>query len=192
VKRKPRGYVGVGHETIGSDILAVDGAIKALAQSETTVKRILGDEQRAFLASVKASEWYPIEKLLTLMDAVEKHLGRFGLIKMGRTLFKLSHEARVAELAKSARDIIYKFDDFYHYANRGKDIGGWQVVSFTSQRAELEKTTPHHCAMEEGILAQALQAVGAPSVVSQSRCFREGADACLFVISPAGRGRWDG
>jgi hypothetical protein len=190
--RRPRGYVGVGHETIGSDILAVEAAIRALAPSEATLRRILGDEQRAFLATVQASAWYPIDTLLTLMDAVEEHLGRFGLIKMGRTLFRLSHEARVVEEAKSGRDIVYGIDAMYRYANRGEGIGGWRVVSFDASGAELEKTTPHHCAMEEGILAQALQAVGAPSMVTQRRCFREGADACLFVISPAGRGRWDG
>ncbi len=87
------------------------------------------------------------------MEKLDSHVGHYGLLRMGRKLFHLSHEARVLEVAKSARDIVYGIDDMYHHANRGQMIGGWSVLSFNSGHAELEKTTPHHCVMEQGSLA---------------------------------------
>jgi predicted hydrocarbon binding protein len=193
--RWPRGYVGKDHETIGSDILAVERSLRELVKDEAslarTVEQIVGGQARERLSMIKPEEWYPIAWLLEMMESMDKRLGRFGLIKMGRALFKLSHEARIAQMARSGRDIVEGIDQMYHHANRGQSIGGWRVVKFDVSGAELEKTTPHHCAMEEGILAQALTAVGAPSVVSQSACFREGAEACRFVITPTSAGaRW--
>jgi hypothetical protein len=41
----------------------------------------------------------------------------------------------------------------YHHANRGTGIGGWKVLRFDAGYAELEKMTPHHCVMEQGILS---------------------------------------
>jgi hypothetical protein len=123
------------------------------------------------------------------MDLLDAKVGRFGLMRIGRTLFHLTHEQRVLETARSGVDIVYGLDDMYHHANRGERIGGWRVLRCDGDGAELEKTTPHHCAMEEGILAQALSSVGALAVVSQSECFREGAAACRFVIQSGGR-RW--
>ena len=126
-----------------------------------------------------------------MLEQVDDRIGQFGLLKLGRTLFKLSHEARVMQAATCGRDIVYGIDAMYHTANRGQAIGGWQVIDFDDQRAELEKTTPHHCRMEEGILAAGLLAVGSPAVVSQAECFREGAEACRFVILRTSReSRW--
>lgn len=192
MERRPKGYVGINHETIGSDVLAVMHSLQSLVGPDLPIpKHILTPAQLQRLQSIKPDGWYPIEWLLELMDALDKKLGRYALIKMGRTLFKQTHEARVLETAHQGRDIIYGFDEMYHHANRGEKIGGWRVISFDDNGAVLEKTTPHHCAMEEGILAQALAAVGAPAMVAQTGCFREGADACLYSITPAvGAGRW--
>jgi hypothetical protein len=45
----------------------------------------------------------------------------------------------------SARYVVYGIDDFYHFSNRGRNIGGWLVLRFEPGHAELFKTTPHHC-----------------------------------------------
>lgn len=192
MQRKPKGYVGIDHETIGSDILAVVRSLQQLVGASAAVpKHILTPEQHERLATVKADGWYPIEWLLELMETLDKRLGRYALIKMGRTLFRDTHEQRILEVAQKGRDIIFGFDDMYRHANRGQKIGGWRVLSFDSNGAVLEKTTPHHCAMEEGILAQALAAIDAPAMVSQSDCFRNGSDSCIYQITPAvGDHRW--
>jgi hypothetical protein len=127
--------------------------------------------------------WYPIEWLLDLMEKVDTELGQYGLLQMGRRLFALSHEERLVKIARSAADVIYGIDGMYHHANRGSGIGGWKVIRFDPGYAELEKNTPHHCVMEQGILSGALAAVKCPGIVSQKQCFRQGADACLYVIS---------
>ncbi|HWB82254.1 MAG TPA: hypothetical protein VG755_45130, partial [Nannocystaceae bacterium] len=147
--------------------------------------RLLGPLAAERLAIIEPDDWYPIEWLLEMMERIDQRVGRFALLKLGRTLFKLSHQERIAEVATCGRDIVYGIDGMYHHANRGGDIGGWKVLSFDANRAELEKTTPHHCMMEEGILSQALTAVGSPAVINQSQCFRDGADACRFTIVPA-------
>jgi hypothetical protein len=97
------------------------------------------------------------------------------------------------QVARSAADVIYGIDGMYHHANRGSAIGGWKVLRFDPGYAELEKTTPHHCVMEQGILSGALAAVKCPGIVSQKQCFRQGADACLYVISSSFTDeRWSG
>jgi hypothetical protein len=183
---RPRGYVGTNHETIGSDILAV-------VESLQFPEQVLGAPLTEELRRIDRDGWYPISRLLDLMDQLDAKLGRYGMLKMGRTLFRLSHEANVKRNAKSARDIIYGIDAMYHHANRGTGIGGWHVLSFEPGRAELEKTTPHHCVMEEGILSQGLSTVGVPALVSQSECLREGARICHYVVTSAiADKRWTG
>jgi hypothetical protein len=191
--RKPSGYAGRHHETIGSDILAVQRSLEWLAEKATAKlpAQILGQEQLDRLATIKPDGWYPIEWLLEMMDRIEGKLGRYALMKMGRVLFKLSHEGKAP--IQTGRDVVYGIDEMYRNANRGGDIGGWRVVSFERDRAVLEKTTPHHCAMEEGILLQAFSSVNAPSVITQERCVRDGAPLCEFLILPSASGpSWGG
>jgi hypothetical protein len=175
-RRKPRGYLGKAHETIGSDILAVLQILKMPEQ-------VLGAEEVRKLAKVEMDAWYPIEWLLDLMDKVDKELGHYGLLQLGRRLFALSHEERLVQVARSAADVIYGIDGMYHHANRGTGIGGWKVIRFDPGYAELEKTTPHHCVMEQGILSAALAAVRCPGIVSQKQCLRQRADTCLYAVS---------
>jgi hypothetical protein len=185
-KRRPRGYVGNAHLTLGSDILAVLAILKLPEQ-------VLGPEETQKLRAVKPTDWYPVEWLLHLMDTLDEQVGYYGLIRMGRALFKMSHEERLKQTAKSARDVIYGIDTMYHFANRGDRIGGWSVLSFEPGHAELEKTTPHHCVMEQGILSAALTTVGCTATVSQRACVRDGAEACVYTITSALTDeRWSG
>jgi hypothetical protein len=175
MKFRPRGYRGLNHETLGSDVLAV---MRSLKLPHLT----LGQEMADRLSSVKANEWYPIGMLLEATERVEEKLGNDGLRQMGRVLFKTSHESR-GTLPPSARALLYAFDTLYRTVNRGEDIGGWKVIEFSPGLAKMEKTTPHHCIMEEGIMGGALQAVRTPATITQERCMRKGADHCLFVVS---------
>lgn len=176
--RKPRNYVGTNHQTIGSDILAI---VRALPLP----RQLLGAELMSRLDQVKPDGWYPISLLLEPLDVLAERVGQFGLLAVGRKLFQLSHAAAVKANATCAGDIIHGIDGMYHRANRGADIGGWQVLRFVPGEAELEKTTPHHCVMEEGILGEALTTIGVPALVQQTACFRKGAEACRYVISSA-------
>ncbi len=186
MSRRPRGYVGRRHETVGSDILSVLRILKLPEQ-------VLGTDEARRLSAVNPDGWYPIEWLLALMESLDQRVGHYGLLRMGRRIFELSHQQRVLRVARSARDIVYGLDSMYHHANRGQDIGGWRVLTFGAGEAEMEKTTPHHCIMEQGLLSAALAAVGCPGIVSQSRCFREGADSCIYTISSAiADERWSG
>lgn len=186
MKRKPEGYRGEGHQTIGSDVLSVLNVINF-------PENVLGPELAATLQAAKPGSWYPIEPLLEAMERLDRKLGRAGLVQMGRNLFTTSHEARVMQVAKSAADILYGIDDMYRHANRGRDIGGWKVVELKPGRARLLKTTPHHCQMEEGILLQGLQSVGVPAMIQQLRCLRTGSTLCEYEITSTVTGeKWMG
>jgi hypothetical protein len=174
--RLPKGYLGVAHETIGSDILSL---VEAVLMPE----QVLGKELTARIRSIKANEWYPISMLLEPLEILDKRLGPDSLRRVGISLFKLSHEAAARSSLKSAHDVVYGLDTIYHHANRGTDIGGWKVLSFSPGRATVEKTTPHHCVMEEGILEAALKLVKVPALVTQTACFRKGAEACIYEIT---------
>lgn len=186
VKRLPRDYQGINHETIGTDLLALLGAI-------LMPEAILGKEIVARLKHVKPTSWYPIEDFLTPLEQLDRKLSPDSLRKVGKTLFKLSHEEQFLRSASSARDLAYSMDHLYRAANRGHGIGGWTVLSFEPGTAILEKTTPHHCVMEEGIVEAALQALKVPAVIYQTSCFRKGAAACIFSIrSHVTDARWNG
>ncbi|MES1189377.1 MAG: hypothetical protein ABUL60_36510 [Myxococcales bacterium] len=176
--RRPRGYYGEDHTTLGSDILAVLQILKLPEQ-------VLGKEEADRLKTIKPDQWYPIEWLLGLMEILEAHVGPYGLRQLGRKLFQMSHKERVVQVAKSARDILYGVDGMYHHANRGRGIGGWKVLKFEPGLCEIEKNTAHHCVMEEGILTEALLTIGCACNVTQIQCFQDGADTCIYRVTSA-------
>jgi hypothetical protein len=176
MQRRPRGYEGIDHQTIGSDLLAVLAALPTpdLTLHESTLTRLKAVEPHLF---------YPVAWFLDLMEELDVSIGRVALVRLGRKVFDVSHRERVLRTARSARDNVSGIDAMYQHAHRGERIGGWKVLSFEPGRARLEKTTPHHCAMEEGILIQGLFALGVPSRIEQEQCLRKGAPSCVYAIS---------
>ena len=174
--RLPQGYVGINHETIGSDILAVFGVVSMPQQT-------LGDELHQRLERVHPEGWYPIQWLLELMETLDTKLGPNALRQMGRKLFIASHQKHVQATLRSASDLLYGMHGLYMRANRGQHIGGWKMISFNKGNAKLEKTTPHHCVLEEGIISEALTCLGVPATVTQPTCFRNGGHVCIFSVS---------
>ena len=71
------------------------------------------------------------------------------------------------------------------FAYKRKPVFNGLNLEFKPGHAELEKTTPHHCVMEEGILEEALRTLGVTAKIEQKACFRKGAEACRFVITSA-------
>ena len=186
VKRLPRGYKSSNHETIGADLLSLVDAILMPEQ-------ILGKEltQRLRMASPKG--WYPVADVLDPLEQLNRKLSPDSLRRVGQTIFRNGPEAEFRRRVFSARDFFHSMDHLYHVANRGSDIGHWTVVSFDEDSAVLEKTTPHHCIMEEGIIAAGLRVLNVPAVIYQTSCFRAGAESCRFVVtSHLCSSRWSG
>lgn len=174
------------HETLGSDILAVMQTLKYPEQ-------VLGAAWVARLRTLDPNGWYPIGTLLELLEHLVKRGGSASLVQMGRQLFRDSHQKRLTPELTSAGDVLFGIDGMYHHANRGENIGGWQVLRFGPGQALLRKTTPHYCALEEGILYEALHAVGAEALIAQGACMQSGAEACEFEIRSSVRDhRWMG
>lgn len=193
--RRPRGYGGIDHETIGSDILAVPDTLRHLASQgrlgpKGVLDRVLSGTAMERLAVIEPDGWYPIEWLLEMTDTLASRIGASALRRVGRTLFQLSHAEHAATVLHCGLDVVRGIDGMYRHANRGTAIGGWEVLSTSGGIATLDKTTPHHCALEEGILSEALTTVGCRAVVLQESCFREGAPSCRFVIEQL-EGPWE-
>jgi hypothetical protein len=146
-------------------------------------EQILGKDIAARLKNKKADAWYPVAEIIDPLEELGRKLGADSLRKVGSTIFNAGPAEIVQKSVSSARDLAYGFDRLYRSTNRGLEIGSWTVVEFKEGRAVLEKTTPHHCSMEEGIIDAAFRAVNTPSTVYQSACVRTGADACRFVIT---------
>jgi hypothetical protein len=67
------------------------------------------------------------------------------------------------------------------------------VRSLSPGQAILDKTTPHHCAMEEGIIIAATGQLGVSCAVKQTACFRRGDDLCTYHVTSTVRDeRWMG
>ncbi len=182
--RRPRNYVGLNHTTRGSSILAVLGAVHAPESA-------LGPDLTRRVQEVQPEGWYPIDLLLQVFEALEAKLGRPALVAMGWTIVQNHHAEKIRASLHSARELLHGMDALYHAANRGHRIGGWEVLRFDPGEAELEKTTPHHCAVEEGILEEALRTIGVRGEIVQTACFRQSAEACRYTIrSPVRDGRW--
>ena len=187
--RRPAGYVGQNHEIMGHTFVAITQILKLPEQ-------VLGAETVRVLAGIQAESWYPIATFLELLGQLEAGGGTAGLVQVGRRLIKNSMERAAKEgrgKPRSARAVLGSLDESYHRTNRGTNIGGWKVTVFEPGRAELENNTIHHCAMEEGIVSEALRSIGASPHVTQTECFRKGDRLCRFVItSPLTDARWTG
>jgi hypothetical protein len=154
---------------------------------------VLGNDRAAALRSLDPNQWYPIGVLLELLEHLQARVGRASVVKMGRQLFLDSHAQRVAAEVTSAGDVIFGIDRWYHHANRGEGLGGWKVLRFGPGVAFLEKTTPHLCALEEGILLEALHLTNTDALIVQPQCFHLGAEACVFELHSTVRdARWLG
>ena len=179
-------YQNPTHETLGSDILAVMQTVKYPEQ-------ILGAEWVERLRTVEPGNWYPIALLLELLEQLVKRGGRASLLQMGRQLFRDSHQERLAPALRCAGDVLFGIDAMYRHANRGQNIGGWEVLIFGPGHAVLRKKTPLHCAIDEGFLQEALHSVGAIALIVQTACMQTGAKACEFEVrSSLSDARWSG
>jgi hypothetical protein len=184
MQRWPKGYAGIDHETSGSALLSV-------LQICPFPDEVLGTEEVQRLEEVDPEGWYPVAWLLSKTEKLERFAGSDGLLHLGRQRFQLSHQLRLPR--SSAKDVIYGIEEMYRFSNRGRSIGGFTVLDFRPGHAELEKTTPLHCAIEQGILLAALESVNCPATIAQTQCFRDGADSCIYTISSECRDeRWSG
>ena len=179
MRRFPKGYLGFDHVTRGGDLLAVLDAIIG-------PDFILGATLAQKIRKLKPDEWVPIALLMELYEKLSEKLGPYHMKQVGWTIVKRYHASDVLKRFHSAEEVVYALDALYRQGNRGTAIGGWKVTLFTPTRCEMEKTTPHHCGMEEGIVEEMMRTLGISTTVYQTDCLRKGSDLCRFVIEPKG------
>lgn len=186
IPHAPMAYENPSHETLGSALMAVLNTMKF-------PEEVLGQYWVERLRTMNQEAWYPVQTLLELQQQVLHRGGRASLVQMGRQFFRDTHHQRMGTKLRSAGDVIYGLDRMYRFANRGQNIGGWEVLGFGPGHAALRKKTPHHCALEEGFLHEALQSVGVVVLIVQPECSLTGAKACeLELCSSTRDDRWAG
>lgn len=179
-------YENLSHETIGQDLLAALHTTKYPLET-------LGPYWLERLRTIRPASWYPVDTLLELQGQLVRHGGNAALVQLGRQVFRDSHLERLMPTLRSAGDVLFALDAMYRFANRGKNIGGWEVLRFGPGHATLRKTTPQHCALDEGFLYEALRAVDAEALIVQQACRLRGALWCdLELCSPVRDARWMG
>jgi hypothetical protein len=103
-------------------------------------EKLLGAERvKKLTNAVQPLGWYPVKLLLALMEDLDKHAGHYGLLRMGRRRFELSHKTRVPQ--NSARDVVYGIDEMYHFSNRGRNIGGRSPSRPIGRRTRLKPSS---------------------------------------------------
>jgi hypothetical protein len=176
----------MNHVTLGAELLAI-------LQTMRSPEALLGEEWIARQRQIHPKNWYPVTMAAELFQQLSRRLDRGALVEMGRQLFRDSHHRRLIPHLRSVGDVVFGLNGIYHRAHRGKDIGGWEVLRFDEGRALLRKTTPTPCALEEGLLCEALHSVGAEALVVQPTCVQHGGRYCDFEISSSLKGdRWLG
>ena len=76
-KRRPRGYVGIDHETLGSTFQSILAALKQPEQ-------VLDHDELERLKEVDAERWYPVGWLLSITETLDGVVGQRGLVRIGR------------------------------------------------------------------------------------------------------------
>jgi hypothetical protein len=163
------------HEIVGSDLLSV---ISALPLADL----VLGAELAARLRSAKPDGWYPISLFIETLERVSLKVGRFGLLQLGRQIFASRAEV-FKKSSRSVADTLFNMNELYRRANRGSNIGGWEMVAFRPGYAEMIKTTPPDCLMVEGIISEALRTIEVPTLIEQRECRHRGAPHCRFIFT---------
>jgi hypothetical protein len=173
------------HEILGSDLLSV---IAALPLADL----VLGVELAGKLRSAKPDGWYPVSLFIETLDRVSLKVGRFGLLQLGRQIF--ASRADVFEkTGHHVGDTLHNMNALYRRANRGTNIGGWEMMVFRPGYAEMIKTTPPNCLMVEGIISEALRRIEVPTLIEQRQCVLKGAPHCRFVFTSSVTGpQWMG
>ncbi len=186
IPQAPMTYENSSHEALGSDLMAVLNTMRF-------PEEVLGPYWLERLRSMNHEAWYPMQTMLELQQQVLHRGGRASLVQMGRQFFLDTHHQRMGGKLRSAGDVIYGLDRMYRFANRGQNIGGWEVLGFGPGHGVLRKKTPYHCAVDEGFLHEALQSVGVVVLIVQPACSLTGATTCELELCSSMRDqRWTG
>lgn len=96
--------MGLQHETIGSDVIAVLDVINL-------PELVLGKERADALKKIEASKWYPLSTLEDPVEGLHQRVGDASLLQIGSELLRISH----APAQISQRKCFRKGDDCCEY-----------------------------------------------------------------------------
>lgn len=168
-------------EVRGSSLLGVVDALVVHGVSQAEQREAL---RAAGLEDPQADGWYPLDRYLALMAAVEAAHGREAIRTMGRAL---PDSARFAPDLQGPERALGILDLAYQVNHRGGPLGHYQTRFLGAGRAEVDCQNPYPCDLDLGLLERLLEVAGAgPRLqvahVAEGPCRRRGDRACRFEV----------
>ncbi len=132
--------------------------------------------------NISPAEWYPMKQFTKLIDYTEEFMGKIVVSKIGKGIIPEMKEAGILQY-KSPEDMLDGLPQVYTAANKGSNIGQWNLVEKNEKHYIYKNTTLHNCYMEEGVLYGGIEAYGGkfPKII-QKTCIKNGDSSCLFDI----------
>lgn len=151
-----------------------------LMQIGSAASSVLDEETRKFLVAVQPEEWYPAERLKSIIDqAVQAGKGRLT----GRANVYAIREKILEAGVYTPEEALAMLNQNYQLFNRGDEIGQWKAVDVTDGHAELLDTTLYDCSFNEGIIEGFVTTLGGRlKALEHVACRKHGAPACRYVV----------
>ncbi|MDJ0848759.1 MAG: ATP-binding protein [Myxococcota bacterium] len=147
-------------------------------------------EEEAFLDSVEAGKWYPLERFLPVYQS---YVGRFpdkARWQM-KALGYLFREEMLAAGVRTPQDALDNLPALYARTTRGDPGFAYRSLERSPGRCLLEKDTWGDCYAAHGTLEGTLNAAGASRVeIEHVECVHRGDSRCVFDLrwrEPEGR-----
>lgn len=159
-------------ETIGRNIIITGSAASSHLDEET----------KASLGDLDPEAWYPIERLLPIIDKAVAAGPRTARIVGRSVIYALKKKLKEMGIDTPEKALV-QLEEAYRTFNRGDGMGHWHT-EISDDSAVITDTTIYDCRFNEGIIEGLVMAFGGRfTEFSHERCRRDGNEACRYVIS---------
>lgn len=157
---------------------------KAVAAAVFNGDKLLADfPRRAELSELEDRVFYPLSLYLELCDYLEKRLGMYAWLRVGRRMAVAVMQTAFPAALSSVEEAIAQIDEAHKIFCRPL-VGAFQLVERGPRRIVIRYTAPYNCTLQEGLFYEVALRYGASDAsVSHTPCRRNGAEACHFEIT---------
>ncbi len=139
-------------------------------------------EEEAFLDSVEAEKWYPLERFLPVYESYVQRYPDKARWQM-KALGYLYREEMIENGVRTPQDALDNLPAIYAKTTRGDPGFAYRSLEKSPGRCLLEKDTWGDCHAAHGTLEGALNAAGAARVeIDHVECRRRGDARCVFDL----------
>ncbi len=139
-------------------------------------------DEEAFLDSVEAGKWYPLERFLPVYRSYVERYPDKARWQM-KALGQLFRDEMLEHGVRTPQDALDNLPELYAKTTRGDPGFGYRALEKSPGRCLLEKDTWGDCYAAHGTLEGTLSAAGATRVtVAHVECRAQGDPRCVFDL----------